>query len=104
MTERLAPRDLISEKDLQQTIVDAARRLGWAVYHTHDSRKSTPGFPDLVMLRGERCLVFELKTARGRVKPEQTTWLELFNNAGINARIVRPKDLDDVLAELQEAA
>ena len=101
---KIEPRDLISEKALQDTIVQAAIRANWFAYHTHDSRRSTPGFPDLVLLRGDQCLVYELKTARGRIRPEQTAWLAAFNEAGIPARIVRPADLDDVLQELGAAA
>lgn len=94
----------VTEKALQQAVIDAARRLGFRCYHTFDSRRSTPGFPDAVLLKGDRCLVFEFKTERGRVRPEQAEWIAAFNEAGIPARIVRPADLDDVLATLQEAA
>lgn len=45
-----------------QSVVDAARLNGWLVYHTHDSRRSAEGFPDLVMLRLSRMVVAELKT------------------------------------------
>ena len=38
-----------------------ARQYGWATYHTHDSRKSDKGFPDLVLVR-ETILFVELKT------------------------------------------
>ena len=43
--------DLISEKDFQQQVKDLARMLGWKTYHTYDSRRSDPDFPDLVMAR-----------------------------------------------------
>jgi hypothetical protein len=41
----------IREADFQATIVETARTLGWLIYHTHDSRRSSPGFPDLVLVR-----------------------------------------------------
>jgi hypothetical protein len=88
------------EKDLMQTIIDAARLLGWRVYHTFDSRRSTPGFPDLVLLKDRRCLVIETKTDTGKVTPAQIEWINAFRDAGIPAKVVRPADLDDVIREL----
>lgn len=34
------------EKDFQQRVINLAESLGYLVYHTHDSRRSQPGFPD----------------------------------------------------------
>ena len=98
-----AYRASMTERQLQEAIRDAAGRTGWKCFHVYDSRRSVPGFPDLVLLRGDRALVYELKTETGRVRPEQRDWLEAFNTAGIPARIVRPCDLDAVLDELGEA-
>ncbi len=91
------------EKDLMQAILDAARLLGWKCYHTFDSRRSEPGWPDVVCLKNDRCIVYETKTERGKPTPAQLDWLAAFNDAGIPAKIVRPADLDSVLNELQEA-
>jgi hypothetical protein len=74
-----------TEKQFQAAVVEYAELNGWLIYHTYDSRRSNPGFPDLVMVhRGEgeavprRCrLVFaELKTERGRTSLAQAVWLE----------------------------
>jgi hypothetical protein len=75
-----------SEKQFQQAIIDLAHALGWLVYHTHDSRNSAPGFPDLVLAhRGEstqtvprncRLVFAELKTQKGRTSLAQAEWLE----------------------------
>lgn len=92
------------EKDLMQAILDAACLLGWRCYHVFDSRRSVPGFPDIVCLKDGRCVVYETKTATGKPTPAQLDWLADFNAAGIPAKIVRPADLDDVLSELQEAS
>jgi len=93
----------MTEKCLMQAILDAARLLGYRCYHPFDSRRSTPGFPDVVCLKDDRCVVYETKTERGKPTPAQLDWLAAFNAAGIPAKIVRPSDLDDVLEELQEA-
>jgi hypothetical protein len=74
-----------TEKQFMTAVVEYAELNRWLVYHTFDSRRSNPGFPDLVMVhRGEsdtvprRCrLIFaELKTQRGRTSLAQAEWLE----------------------------
>ncbi|MCA9878434.1 MAG: VRR-NUC domain-containing protein [Thermomicrobiales bacterium] len=90
------------ERDLQAMIVEAAGYLGWRVFHDYDSRHSAPGFPDLILLRPPALLALELKTERGKVRPGQLEWLaDLDRVPGVTARLVRPGDLDDVLALLQ---
>ena len=87
----------MSEASLQRRVLGLARELGWLAYHTHDSRRSQPGWPDLalVSVKRRRFLVAELKTERGRVAPEQHTWLTALAAAGIEAHIWRPADLLD---------
>jgi len=65
----------LSEKQWQAQIVELARRLNWAVYRTFDSRRSQPGFPDLVLVR-DRVVFVELKTERGKVSEEQGGWID----------------------------
>ena len=38
------------EKDFMDKLLGAAVPAGWMVYHTYDSRRSTAGFPDLVLV------------------------------------------------------
>lgn len=85
----------MTEADLQARVIRAARLTGWRTYHTHDSRRSDAGFPDLVLVHaGQRRIMYrELKSARGRVRPEQREWLELLTAAGADAGIWRPADL-----------
>ena len=79
----------MTEKQLQQAITDAAQLLGWLVYHTHDSRHSAKGFPDLVMVRGGRLLFVELKAEKGKLSPEQRAWFQALVSVSveIDARI-----------------
>ena len=51
----------MSEAQFQKIVEGYAKVMGWLYYHTQDSRRSQPGFPDLVMLRGDRQVVAELK-------------------------------------------
>lgn len=85
----------MTEDQFQSTLIEAARLLGWLAYHTHDSRRSEPGFPDLVLVHPKRRrLVFaELKSERGTVKPAQLRWHEALIAAGQEIYVWRPADL-----------
>ena len=90
----------MTEREWQAQVVDAARLMGWRVYHTHDSRRAAPGWPDLALVR-DRLVMAELKTETGRVSPEQQQWLALLDAAGVETHLWRPSDLDEVLAVLK---
>ena len=95
----------MTEAALLSQVRQAAKALGLRLYHTHDSRRSEPGFPDVVIV-GRRSVLFrELKTQRGRVRPEQTEWLKALYEAGGDARIWRPLDLlDGTILDQMKAA
>ncbi len=83
----------VRERDFMQSVIDLADLLGWLVYYTHDSRRSAAGFPDLVLVRGERLIVAELKTERGRVSNAQSAWLAALDAiSGIETYLWRPND------------
>ena len=66
-----------SEKEFQSDVIDLAKRHGWMTYHTYDSRRSEPGFLDLVLLRGEVAIISELKKSESeRLTAEQANWFE----------------------------
>ena len=91
-----------SEKALQAALTEALTRAGWIYYHTHDSRHSPAGYPDLVALRGARCLVAELKSATGTLTPAQQTWLEAWRRiGGAEVQVWRPDDLERALEVLR---
>jgi hypothetical protein len=73
---------------------------GWDHYHTHDSRRSQAGWPDLVLAKGTRVIFLELKRMRGKVSPAQRQWLERLHAAGLECGIARPDRLDDLTAVL----
>lgn len=84
----------MTEKVFQQAVENLALRAGWLVYHTHDSRRSQPGFPDLVLVHGARRLVLfrELKTQAGKTSPAQKRWIAELKAAGADAAVWRPLD------------
>lgn len=90
----------ISERALQQQVLDLCQMRGLSAYHTHDSRRSPPGFPDLVIAGPGGLLFAELKTARGRVTTAQTTWLTILRTAGAETHLWRPGDLPAISTRL----
>ena len=90
----------MTESQFQASIIEFARFRGWLVYHTYDSRKSEPGFPDLVMVRGDRILYREVKTDKGRLTEHQKVWAKRLFQAGGNYGIWRPSMKDAIWQEL----
>lgn len=91
----------MKEKEWQAQVVSLARRLGWRVYHTYDSRRSAPGWPDLALVR-ERFILAELKTDTGRLSPSQKEWLDDLKAAGVETYLWRPRDMGQVAATLMK--
>lgn len=89
------------ERDFQRRVIALAKLQGWKVYHTHDSRRSEPGFPDLVLARGERVLFAELKNIGGKATPEQLKWLCALHEARTSAFLWWPSDWGIVERELR---
>jgi hypothetical protein len=90
-----------SEAAFQQQILNLATLYNWSSYHTHDSRRSQPGFPDLVLVRDGDLIFAELKTAKGKVRPEQAQWLALLENVeGVEVYLWRTDDWDAIQARL----
>jgi hypothetical protein len=98
----------ISEKEWQQTVIDAAQAFGWRVAHFRTSRTGSgghatavqadgAGYPDLTMVRGSRLLFVELKGEKGRVAQAQAEWLYALSQAVPGCVTVwRPSDWPEV--------
>lgn len=85
------------EGSLLARIRALASQHGYLTYHTHDSRKSELGFPDLVLCNGRRLLMYELKTRTGKLTMEQWRWLSLLEHTGIvECGVWRPQDLAQI--------
>jgi hypothetical protein len=89
------------ESVLQNQVERLAALYGWRPYHTHDSRHSPPGFPDLVLVRGTRLIFAELKTQRGRLTLAQSEWLEDLRETWAEVYVWRPADLPIIAAILR---
>lgn len=103
-------KEQVSEADWEKTLVQLAHLNGWLVagFRTAQVGKSwqTPvrhdakGWPDLVLVR-ERIVFVELKTNRGRVRPEQDDWIAALEHAGQEVYIWRPRDWDEAVEVLR---
>ena len=89
----------MSEKQFQDLVNKTAKTLGWLHYHPYDSRKSTPGFPDLTLVR-ERLLFAELKVGKNKLSQAQRDWRECLERAGQEVYVWYPEDWDDIVSIL----
>lgn len=87
----------VSEAEFQRQVCQLASLYGFRWYHTHDSRRSPAGFPDLVLVHPARGVVYaELKSEKGVIRPEQAEWHELLTKAGQRVYVWRPHQLQEI--------
>lgn len=107
----------VSESSWQATIIEAAQRLGWKVKCNRNVRVQRGdgsthfttavgadgvGFPDLLLVRGARLVIAELKVGRNKPTREQEAWLEAFRRVpGVEVYVWRPEDWDEVEGRLR---
>jgi hypothetical protein len=92
----------VSERDLTAYVRDLAKAFGWRRYHTWTSIHSPAGFPDEVLVRPPRLVFAELKSASGRLKPEQDAWLEALRQVpGVETYTWRPEHMDEIAEVLR---
>ena len=85
-----------TERQFMADVIRLAEVLGWRTYHTHDSRRSAPGFPDLVLVRRPRVIFAELKAQRGRLTPHQLDWFAELRACHQEIYVWRPEDAEKV--------
>ena len=78
-------------------VIAEADRNGWLWFHDYDSRRSRmSGFPDLVMVRGDRLLIAELKVGYRKPSPEQRVWLDALGATAAEVFTWWPKDWPEI--------
>ena len=101
--------NLITEEQLQHTLVEACRANQRKVFHTTDSRKQvrgpdgyemvgdtlTQGYPDLTIGDREDTIWAELKSAKGKLEQEQVEWLD--NLPAHQSHVWQPSDLEEAM-------
>ena len=104
--EHLQAPPAMTEGELEALVEQTFRLGGWLVFHTRDSRRSEPGFPDIVAVRAPIVLFAELKGPSGKVKarprptrrgrrelPTQADWLASLRGCpGVETFVWRPED------------
>lgn len=87
----------MKEAQFQAQVVQLFRLRGFLVYHTHNSRRSAPGYPDLTMVSPSGRVVWaELKTEKGKPSGPQLMWLDRLRKGGAEAYLWRPSDWRDI--------
>lgn len=96
----------MTEDDYVRRIIDTAHLYGWRVTHFRPARtdkgwrtalQGDGGFVDLVLAKHGTVLHVEVKTDKGRVRPDQLEWAK---EIGPTYRLWRPRDWHQVLMEL----
>ena len=92
---------VMTEETFQLSVIQVAKDMGWLLFHDFDSRRSTAGFPDLVMTRNGRTIFAELKSQKGRIRTEQKQWIaELEKTQGVEVYLWRPSNMDQIVETL----
>lgn len=94
----------MNETEFQSWLIRAAIDRGWPkdqIYHQRVSIGTRGGWPDLVLIKGDRVLFWELKGPKGSPRPEQERCIAALQAAGREAGFWWPKDWRKVLEELE---
>lgn len=93
----------MTEDDLLTAVIDMAHLFGLTVAHFRPAKTErgwrTPvqadgkGYPDLTIVGPGGVLFRELKSATGKLSPEQAVWMYKLNEAGADVGRWRPADL-----------
>lgn len=104
-------RNIQGEREFLEQIIELAHLLQWRVAHFRPARTATgwrtpcqadaAGWPDLVLVKGNRLLFRELKTSTGKLTAAQRDWLAALEAAGQDAKVYRPGDWPDIERELR---
>ena len=83
------------------TVREIAKENGWLYYHTADSRRSPPGYPDVTLVKGDTVIFAELKSRNGRVKKAQKQWIEALKRCDkVETYLWRPDNMGFILRRL----
>lgn len=85
---------------LQGKLQKFCHDTGYLFYHTHDSRKSTPGWPDCAILHpeGGPLYLWELKDATSQPSANQRRWLDaLYKATSVQAAVYRPEHWGEMM-------
>ena len=103
----VTPHSVMPESDMLATVVEMAQDHHWLVHHVLDTRHHAkvigPGFPDVALAKPPFLYLIELKSERGKMRPDQQLWMDALEKCRhVGAGVVRPRDLDRLERLLRE--
>lgn len=87
-----------SEAEITRVIRHTLKTLGVWHYKVHQGLGSTPGIPDIIGIWNGHLLAIEVKTAKGKLSPQQEVKIREINQNGGLAFVARC--VDDVIDAL----
>ncbi len=103
----------VTEREFQDQIVELGHLYHWQIAHFRPARKldgswATPvsadgkGWPDLVLVRGDRVIFAEAKSENGKLSQEQREWLDLLKaTKGVEVYLWKPSIFEDIVELLK---
>lgn len=95
----------ISERDFLATVIEFAEWHHWRVYHVLEqkryARRTSKGFPDLLLVRGEALVFAEIKSEEGRLSKAQEEWIAALVPIA-EVFVWRPSDWVEIVEVLQK--
>lgn len=89
-----------TEKAFMQALLDYLRLRDWLCFHAFDSRRSAPGFPDVIAVRAGRIVAIETKSLTGKLSKAQELWLGVLGGVPcVEVFVLRPSEEDWLLIE-----
>jgi hypothetical protein len=101
----------VSEQEFTDQVLQLAGLYRWRTFHVRPGRTAngwrTPvqgdgkGFPDLLLLRGGRIVVAELKVGTRQTTVEQDDWLAAWEATGAEVFVWRPCNWNQIVEVLK---
>ena len=85
-----------TEGQFQRAVLDCAAHYGWLALHIRNMLGNPSGFPDLVLFRGRRAVVAELRRENGALGPKQEEWIARLAEHGVEVYVWRPSDWEAI--------
>ena len=92
----------MTETELTDAVIEMASLFGWLCHHDRPAQnrrgdwathmQGDVGFVDLVLARGGRLLLPELKTEKGRLSDEQAAWGRAIGEGTHSYHLWRPEN------------
>ena len=97
------PRRACRKDAIHDDLSNCARRLGWQVWDTWQHAQYTPGFPDGIVVYGERVLFVEVKAhEKATLTDDEALFRSLY--ADVYRVVATVEDVMEVVREMRDVA